>query len=456
VSAEVAFGPFVLSVTHRRLWHQGAPVALKPKEAALLALLAERRPHPISKDEIIERLWRSGEASDAALTQTVYRLRRALGQYVGECEYIRTIPGLGFQFEELSSPIETRSATLDALRPTFGTYQRAVALYRQRSEIAVLEAIRLLESVCAEDPEFVPAWTMVARAYLTAGVRLFVERDVAFWRSRRALFEAIERDPQDDVGFSVLSALLLFFNADRELAKATAERALILAPHAASSHKAAIWERLSRRDFAAALTQADLAVRSGPASKQSISLLGMVLYMSRRYHEALSCFETALRMDSDHSVALFYEACAETMLGHYDIAKESLACVGGRDMRARVIAVQGCIAARERDASAVRRAIDALSGGPDASDVSICAVHLACGQYELAAAAIERALETREPGLFLVCVDPLYAELQRRYPSLIGAIDRGRDARCDRCAAPLARYHPQELHHPIICARCVL
>ncbi|MGB6984439.1 MAG: winged helix-turn-helix domain-containing protein [Candidatus Aquilonibacter sp.] len=450
---EVSFGPFTLSVAQRRLWHDGSRVALKPKEAELLVLLAERRPRTISKDEIIERLWRGAAASDAALTQTVYRLRRTLNQYASERDFIRTIPGIGFQFAG-GSPIETRSDELDALRPAFSLYQRAVSQYRKRTEASILIAIRLLENVRSEDPDYVPALLVQAKAYTNAGIRLFLPPQDAYWLARRTLQRVLDRDPANADAFATLSALLLFFNGDRDAAQHAAERALLLAPQTPPAHKAAMWERLSRGDFAAALTQADLAVRSGPASQQSTALLGTVLYFARRYGDAHACFETARALDPLHTASLLYEARAYAMTGEYERADELLNAMTGTDLLARVIAARGYIAAKRGDAAASALAIAELQRARVPSDIALSLVHLARGDAASAAAALERALRTREPGLFLVAIDPMYAALHASHPELVTAIQRGRLPQCDSCAVELRARDTNGIFDYSLCAQC--
>jgi DNA-binding winged helix-turn-helix (wHTH) protein len=453
VSNEVSFGPFILSVAQRRLWHAGSRVALKPKEAELLTLLAEGRPRTISKDEIIERLWQGAAASDAALTQTVYRLRRALGRYVSERDFIRTIPGIGFQFAG-GSPIETRSDELDALRPAFSLYQRAVSQYRKRTETSILIAIRLLDDVRSEDPDYIPALVMQARAYTTAGIRLFLPPQDAYWLARRTLQRVLLRDSSNAEAYATLSTLLLFFNGDREAAQHAAEYALLLAPQSPSAHKAAIWERLSRSDFPAALTQADLAVRSGPASQQSTVLLGVVLYLMQRYAEAHACFDTARSLGPLSAMAHFYDACAYLMTGAHDRAEELLSAMTGTDMLPRVIATRGYIAAKRGDSATSAKAIEALLTTRIPSDISLCAVHLARGEQERAAVALERAMLTREPGLFLVAIDPIYSELRASHRELLTDLQRARAPQCDSCGTALRGRDANDTFDYLLCTQC--
>ena len=64
----------------------------------LLALLAECRPRPVSKEEIHERVWPGVFVSDASLTALVFDLRAALGETAREPRYIRTSHGFGYAF----------------------------------------------------------------------------------------------------------------------------------------------------------------------------------------------------------------------------------------------------------------------------------------------------------------------------------------------------------------------
>lgn len=448
---QVSFGRFIFHLTQRKLWYDGLPVTLKPKEAEFLAVLSEHRPEIASRDEIIERLW-MGSASDAALNQTVYRLRQTLARH-DTSPYIETVPERGFRLAG-ESPIDAHKHRPDALRPAFSLFQKAVALYRQRHERAVLQAIELLERACEDEPEYVPALETLASAYCNAGIRLFYPPAHAYWRARTLIERVITIDPSSSRAFATLSTLLLFFNANRSEARAAAERAILLAPNGSGAHSAAVWERLSRHDYIAALTQADLAVTAAPASSYTTALFGTALYMARRYDEAHRAFETARSLDDNHAMAVFYEGCAYAMQGEYRRADETLATIGGTDMSTRVIAARGYIAAKRGDTAAARRAMSTLRSATIPSHVSLCAVEIAMNDYASAAITLERALHTREPGLFLAVVDPMYAPLQNQYPALVTAIEQGRPQQCDRCGTELKIRRVREIHHLELCWDC--
>ncbi len=91
------FGRFILDAAERQLYYGAERVHLNPKEIELLAMLACSAPTPLSKDSITRALWAEGAPSDAALSQTVYRLRCKLAECDFGRSYIETIPKFGFR-----------------------------------------------------------------------------------------------------------------------------------------------------------------------------------------------------------------------------------------------------------------------------------------------------------------------------------------------------------------------
>jgi DNA-binding winged helix-turn-helix (wHTH) protein len=98
VSRPIAFGEFVFDPQARLLVRSRTPVHLTPKALELLSLLAERRPRPVSKEEIHAKVWPGVFVSDASLTALVFDLRAALGESAREPRYIRTAHGYGYAF----------------------------------------------------------------------------------------------------------------------------------------------------------------------------------------------------------------------------------------------------------------------------------------------------------------------------------------------------------------------
>ena len=97
-------GDLLVDLHCRRVLHAGAEIEL-PQRIFDLLLLLLAEPHALhSRSELFERLWPGVIVEDANLSQSVWLLRRALGE---ECkDWIRTVPGAGYVFEP-PSPVES-------------------------------------------------------------------------------------------------------------------------------------------------------------------------------------------------------------------------------------------------------------------------------------------------------------------------------------------------------------
>lgn len=448
----VRFGPFFLNPSTRRLRHNATVVPLKPKEAELLVLLAARLGKPVSRDEIMESLWTPQKATDYALSQTVYRLRRALEAFDPTTDYVRTVPGIGYH---LIAPAPSSGAAGGLLfrDPAFQPYQHAMFKLKQQTQPKIVESIGHFEDALGLNPSFVPALIGLAQVYTNAGIRSFIDPLTAYYQAKAAIAKAIALDPSNSDAFTLLSLLILFFDGDLAGARDAAEQAVALAPQSPKARNSMVWQLLARRDHATALVEADRALRANPSDARATSLLGVALYMLRRYDEATLYFEESLQFSPTHAPALFYNACTQYMRERYDDALGLLNQMPGTEMASRELAVRGCIAIRQGRESARKHVETRLATLPFRADVSVASMHVTSDNLDAAAAALTQALETREPGLFLATVDPLYEPVWNSHPALIATIRAGRNPCCDRCSNPTERNgHP--LYALRLCERC--
>src|SRR5262245_44134767 len=76
----------------------GKPVPVEPQVLDLLILLLENRHRLVTKDEIVDRIWRGRIVSDAALNSRVKSARQVIGDSGAAQELILTVRGRGFRF----------------------------------------------------------------------------------------------------------------------------------------------------------------------------------------------------------------------------------------------------------------------------------------------------------------------------------------------------------------------
>jgi len=76
----------------------GRRLPLEPKAVTLLLLLLEHRHRVVTKDEIVEHLWKDTFVTPNALTRLVAQLRRELGDAAHEASVIQTVHRRGYRF----------------------------------------------------------------------------------------------------------------------------------------------------------------------------------------------------------------------------------------------------------------------------------------------------------------------------------------------------------------------
>ena len=85
--------------TDRRELRRGAePVNIPPQVFDLLDYLIRNREHVVSKDDLIEAIWRGRIVSETALTTRLNAARTAIGDSGEEQRLIKTLPRKGFRF----------------------------------------------------------------------------------------------------------------------------------------------------------------------------------------------------------------------------------------------------------------------------------------------------------------------------------------------------------------------
>ena len=94
------FGPFRLDPAKRILLRGEEPVSLTPKAFDTLLLLVQNRDRVMSKEELMNRIWPESFVEEANLSQTIFMLRKTLGETAPEQRYIATVRGSGYRFDE--------------------------------------------------------------------------------------------------------------------------------------------------------------------------------------------------------------------------------------------------------------------------------------------------------------------------------------------------------------------
>lgn len=96
--SKIAFDVFVLDPASESLWRGSERIHLRPKTFAFLHYLAMHPGQMISKDRLLDILWKDCYVGDGALKHCVAEIRRALGDSAEAPKFIETAHRRGYRF----------------------------------------------------------------------------------------------------------------------------------------------------------------------------------------------------------------------------------------------------------------------------------------------------------------------------------------------------------------------
>jgi DNA-binding winged helix-turn-helix (wHTH) protein len=94
----IGFGEFTIDNNGFELKKSGEPVAIEPQVFELLLMLINNRDRVVSRDEILEHVWKGRIVSEATLASRIKAARQAIDDDGTAQRWIRTSHGRGFRF----------------------------------------------------------------------------------------------------------------------------------------------------------------------------------------------------------------------------------------------------------------------------------------------------------------------------------------------------------------------
>ena len=132
-----------------RIASPSGEVHVEPRAMDVLVALARRAGDTVSRDELIEAVWKHPHVSDEALSRCISLLRQALGDDRAQPRYLETIPKRGYR---LLAPVEVLAVAGSSRGPSFPAPAGSVSLPKWSRTNLALQPTRLIgrESELAE------------------------------------------------------------------------------------------------------------------------------------------------------------------------------------------------------------------------------------------------------------------------------------------------------------------
>jgi pimeloyl-ACP methyl ester carboxylesterase len=93
-----AFGTYRIDTSRFEIARGARVLPAEPQVLELLIFLIDNRDHVVSRDDLLESIWKGRMVSDATLSSRVKSARQLIGDNGARQQYIKTIHGRGFRF----------------------------------------------------------------------------------------------------------------------------------------------------------------------------------------------------------------------------------------------------------------------------------------------------------------------------------------------------------------------
>jgi DNA-binding winged helix-turn-helix (wHTH) protein/tetratricopeptide (TPR) repeat protein len=372
------FQKFVLSEEDFALTREGTRISLEPKSLRVLILLVAGKGKLISKQKLLDEVWKGTIVEETALTRAVALVRKQLGDDPRQPQFIETVPTVGYRFiatvEERAtavaeSPVAERTAQIGAApivsRPwiwisaaalvAVGLTVLGIASWTQHREAETAAnrsrgqraqenrpaaaydgylqgryllnkrdmegALPLFRRAIVLDPNYAQAWAGLAVGLAESGVGSSDPLNGTAREAKAAARHALELDPKNGEAWSALGLVALKWEWDWKGAEQDLQRAIALSPGDSTTEwrYATYLSVAGRHDEAVAHMRQ--ALKLDPMTFMNVRQMGSVLYWARRYDEAIEYFHRAEEMEPDRSSYVSsWESSAYEMKGLHDRA----------------------------------------------------------------------------------------------------------------------------------------
>jgi DNA-binding winged helix-turn-helix (wHTH) protein len=244
------FGPFALHVATRLLMRDREVVPVTSKAFETLLVLVRNAGRVVGKDELLREVWPDAVVEESNLTQTIFMLRKALGDAVRDHRFIVTVPKRGYalvaEVRERTRDEQTTLAPgpareLLGRRHPESTEAHQLCLkgrhfWEKRTAAALEKGIRYFQQAIEKDPQYARAYAGLADCYAILSQCSRRPPTETMPKARAAAIEALRIDDTLAEAHASLGLVKMLYDWDWPGAEAEFQRALAIDPGYATAH----------------------------------------------------------------------------------------------------------------------------------------------------------------------------------------------------------------------------
>ena len=372
----------------------------------VLSILVEAAGEPMTREEILGRVWSDVVVGEDVLTNSIHQLRKAFDDDARNPRYIETIPRRGYRLiapvTALKSPSVARFSSERA--PLFF----GLALMAAAVILVILPGVRLAQSTTDTK-------TLIAQAQseLESGESAGADRAIEL------LHDAIEQAPRSAAAWSMLAraSLRSANKAGVDPARDAAQTALTLDPSLADAHLAMAEVLMSEWKWRDAERHILRAINSAPESAAAHSAYAELLLVTGHREQAHREVARSLSAPAPDTSAHLAAGMVHSMTGDPRFAVRQFSIVLARYPRHEVAQRNlAKLAARATTASPpnpeqLTRHIDEVMRKRERRPALVAALLSEAGDQSRAAEWFDRAVRERDSALLFLRFDQRWQSL---------------------------------------------
>jgi TolB-like protein/tetratricopeptide (TPR) repeat protein/class 3 adenylate cyclase len=287
-------------------------------------------------------------------------------------------------------------------------YLRGRHLLNRRTPESVATARQLFEQSVAADADFALGHTGIAEAYIHLGKIGAISGDEAAAKARPEVTRAIALDGRLADGYVFRGILLNDFDWDWPAAEADYRKAVALDPNNAAAHHWFARHQAQLGNFEEALRMVERAQMLDPAAPMIRVTRAKILFVARRYSEAVQPCHEALQLNPNFAFAYSVLGQARAHLGDHAGAIEStkkyVELSAGSGWSQLELAYAHAIAGNRAEAE--RIVSDVTARSLPSSPYDRATIYSALHDTATAVEWLEKALHQRSVDVIWIRVDP--------------------------------------------------
>lgn len=410
-----SFGDVTLDVSEHRIRRGGHDVPLSPKTWDVLVYLVRNAGHLVSKQELLDAVWRSSFVEEGIVAVHVSSLRKSLGEQRDSVRYIETVAKSGYRFV---APLADAGVLLQP--KTISTPEVYELLGRARAHLMAAARTELPQAVCAFeaaielDGTCAAAHSGLALAFCAqAELRLLPAAD-GYGRARVSALRALAMDDSSSDAWTALGCVMFLAEWDWVGAERSFQRALELDPRHTQARL--LCGRLldAQGRLNEGLAMKLRALETDPFSPSVHVALALSYWNQRQYDDAIHWANKTLDLDPLHGLAREFLVGAYWKLGDFDRhMAENLKHAAAHGVPAEALEPLIRAYAEHGRTGVVRFALgQAAQHSAALPDVQLALFHGELGDLDAALPYLERAIERRDPCLVDLAVAPQWDALR--------------------------------------------